>query len=351
MFLTSRTFVQTQGPAVENCVSLLPYRRNSIPSPGGIAVYFSSLSAYPRTEGSKLAACLLMAAASLGIGFAHREKICQVADMQAEAEVEEVEVENWSSTHSVKTKCYMQPESLPEVEHIIREAHTKGRRVRVVGNALSPSGLGLSKDGMLSLGLCDRVLAVDKQRRTVTVEAGARVQQVVDALAPHGLTLQNYASISEQQIGGFLQVGAHGTGALVPPVDEQIVSLKLVTPAMGTIELSRRDNPDLFYMAKVGLGALGVVTEVTIQCVPRHLLVETTSVMTRDQVRNKHHSLLRENQHIRYMWIPYTDAVVVVGSNPVGKNNGLQRRGTQVTKLLFLVIVFSSIHNHHQNYQ
>lgn len=65
----------------------------------------------------------------------------------------------------------------------------------------------------------------------VRVEAGCRVQQVADALKPYGLSLQNYASIREQQIGGFTQVSAHGTGAGIPPVDEQVVSLKLVTPA------------------------------------------------------------------------------------------------------------------------
>lgn len=62
--------------------------------------------------------------------------------------------------------------------------------------------------------------------------------QIVEALRPHGLTLQNFASIREQAVGGFIQVGAHGTGATIPPVDEQVVSMKLVTPARGTIELS-----------------------------------------------------------------------------------------------------------------
>ena len=62
--------------------------------------------------------------------------------------------------------------------------------------------------------------------------------QIVEALRPHGLTLQNFASIREQAVGGFIQVGAHGTGATIPPVDEQVVSMKLVTPACGTVELS-----------------------------------------------------------------------------------------------------------------
>lgn len=83
------------------------------------------------------------------------------------------------------------------------------------------------------------------------MQAGARVQQVVEALRPHGLTLQNFASIREQQIGGYTQVSAHGTGATIPPVDMQVVRLKLVTPAEGSIELSKEEDGELFEMAKV----------------------------------------------------------------------------------------------------
>ena len=61
-------------------------------------------------------------------------------------------------------------------------------------------------DGMVNLALMDRVLSVDPVTMRVRVQAGARVAEVVDALRPHGLTLQNYASIREQQIGGFIQV-------------------------------------------------------------------------------------------------------------------------------------------------
>ena len=141
------------------------------------------------------------------------------------------------------------------------------------------------------------------------------MQSVADALRPHGLTLQNYASIREQQVGGFTQVSAHGTGATVPPVDMQVVSLKLVTPGEGTLVLRPSDG-DRFHMAKVGLGALGVVSEVTLQCVDAHRLLERTFVVTREEVRKNHRKWLRENQHLRYMWIPYTDSVVVVACNP-----------------------------------
>lgn len=84
------------------------------------------------------------------------------------------------------------------------------------------------------------------------------------------------------------KVGAHGTGATIPPVDEQIVGMTLVTPNAGVLDLSPTLSPELFYMARVGLGALGVVRDIRIQCVDSHLLHEKTFTTTRAAVRRNH---------------------------------------------------------------
>ncbi|KAK6941733.1 FAD linked oxidase, N-terminal [Dillenia turbinata] len=231
-------------------------------------------------------------------------------------------VSNWSGTHEVKTRTFLQPESLEELEKIVKEANEKKQRIRPVGSGLSPNGIGLSRAGMVNLALMDKVLEVDKGKKTVRVQAGIRVQQLVDALKEHGLTLQNFTSIREQQIGGIVQVGAHGTGARLPPIDEQVISMKLVTPAKGTIEISKEKYPELFYLACCGLGGLGVVAEVTIQCVDRHELVEHTFVSDMKEIKKNHKKLLSENKHVKYLHIPYTDTVVVVKCNPVSKWRG-----------------------------
>ncbi|CAD6258363.1 unnamed protein product [Miscanthus lutarioriparius] len=105
------------------------------------------------------------------------------------------------------------------------------------------------------------------------------------ALKGHGLRLQNFASIREQQVGGLIQVGAHGTGAILPPADEQVISMKRVSPAKGTIELSREKDPDLFCLACCGLGGLGVIAEVTLQSVERQRpqLVEHIFISNADE--------------------------------------------------------------------
>jgi L-galactono-1,4-lactone dehydrogenase len=224
---------------------------------------------------------------------------------------------NWSGTHAVnvKNEHFWEPETVEDVERVVKHCHEAGQPARPLGSALSPNGISFQEAGMISMANLDQILEVDTENRTVTVQAGARVSQVVDALRSHGLTLPNLASIAEQQMGGFVQIGAHGTGRCIAPVDHYVTSIKLVTPSKGTITLTEADG-QLFHLAKVGLGCLGVVVEVTMQCIPAHNLVEHTFVLTREEAMKQVGVLLKQHKHMRYMWIPYTDAVVVVTNDP-----------------------------------
>ena len=228
------------------------------------------------------------------------------------------ELVNWSGTHHCQPKRFYQPETHEQVEAIVKAAAESKTKLRCIGSGLSPNGIAFEEGGMISLSLMDKILSVDAEAMTVTVQSGARVQDVADKIRESGLTLLNYASIREQTIGGFTQIGAHGTGANIPSVDDSVVELKMVTPAQGTLVLSEDRNPELFKLAKVGLGCLGVVTEVTLRCVPAHKLVEKTFVTTAKEIKRNHKDWIRDNKHLRYMWIPSTDAVVVVQCNEEG---------------------------------
>ena len=117
-------------------------------------------------------------------------------------------------------------------------------------------------------------------------------------------------------MGGFIQVGAHGTGRLIAPVDEYVTKIKMVTPGKGTVVLTKEEHGRLFELARVGLGCLGVVIEITMECIPAHRLVEHTFVLTRAEAMARKDQLLKDHKHMRFMWIPYTDAVVVVTNDP-----------------------------------
>ena len=253
-----------------------------------------------------LGGLILIAAAGLGYHNGMRKR-----DSILYAEPHAL-LSNWSGTHIATARRLYEPSTRQELETVVRLAHTGDQPLRAAGALLSPNGAALSAEAVVSTARLDRVLEIDAERRTVRVQAGARVADVAAALRPHGLTLANYASIREQTVGGFVQAGSHGTGARLPPVDAQVVGLTLVTPAEGTVELTRERDPELLALAGVALGALGVVAELTLACVPAHRLVETTTVERTATVRARHAARVLEAKHLRYMWIPHTDAVVVV---------------------------------------
>lgn len=158
---------------------------------------------------------------------------------------------------------------------------------------------------------------VDVKSQLVTVGAGARVSDVLKVLDREGLTLQNVSSIQEQQMAGWTQVAAPGTGVHLSTVDDMIVRMQLATPTEGLLTLSKDQNPNLFAFAKVGLGTLGIVTELTLQCIPKHRLQEHTYTAPVSDIHKGHYELLQRYRHVRYMWLPHTNKVVVVVSNPV----------------------------------
>jgi L-galactono-1,4-lactone dehydrogenase len=169
-------------------------------------------------------------------------------------------------------------------------------------------------NGMHDLISCIHLdsISVDTVNNTVTVGAGATVREVLKALKAHGLTLENFSSIQEQQMAGWTQVAAHGTGISLPTVEEQVVQMKIVSPSEGLITVSRESNPKLFSMVKVGLGSLGVVTEMTLKCIPRHNLIMESNHKTFQSISDGHIDRLRKYRHVRYMWIPFADAVISV---------------------------------------
>ncbi|KAK1745246.1 L-galactono-1,4-lactone dehydrogenase [Skeletonema marinoi] len=184
-----------------------------------------------------------------------------------EEEEESTRILNWSGTHHVDLApgTYHEPETQLELEALVADAYRKGQHIRPVGSALSPNGLAFDSRGMVCLSNLDKIVEINKDEMTVTVQAGARVSQVLDALRPHGLTLPNLASIAEQQIGGFVSVGAHGTGALIPPCDEFVTALTIVTPSEnGVVKMTEATHGQLFRLARLGLGGLGILSVVVV---------------------------------------------------------------------------------------
>lgn len=99
---------------------------------------------------------------------------------EGNADDETTDVINWSGTHqvTVANKNYWEPESVEEVENIVAECQKRGQTVRPLGSSLSPNGVALNKDGMIGMANIDKVLVIDTDNRTITVQAGIPVREV-----------------------------------------------------------------------------------------------------------------------------------------------------------------------------
>eukprot|EP01041_Mallomonas_annulata_P002708 gene2708-5330_t len=229
-------------------------------------------------------------------------------------------ITNWSGTHHYSPSRLYEPKSVEELESLLASHQYFNEKIRPIGTALSPNGIGMSRDGShaVSVAHMDKI-EVNPHTKQVTVGAGARVCDVLKELRKYNLTLQNFSSIQEQQMGGWTQVAAHGTGITLPTVEEQIKNITIVTPNLGQITLDER-HAHLFSLMKVGLGSLGVVTDMTLQCIPTFNLEETTFQTTRNDIQKDHMRRLRSYRHVRYMWYPYSNHVIAVVSNPTNEN-------------------------------
>ena len=123
-------------------------------------------------------------------------------------------------------------------------------------------------DGLqLDVDRLDRVIAVDPERRQVTVGAGIRLHRLNEQLAAVGLAMPNLGDIDRQSIAGAIATATHGTGLHLGNLATTVVGMELVTGTGEVVRCSADEEPDVWRVARVGLGALGVVTEVTLQCV------------------------------------------------------------------------------------
>lgn len=174
---------------------------------------------------------------------------------------------NWAGNQRWVPAARRVAVSTAEVSTIVRDAHAAGQRVKVIGGghsftpAATTTGVQLSLDGMQG------ILDVDLDRRRVTVQAGIRLHQLNDALAGVGLALPNLGDIDRQSIAGAVATATHGTGLHFGNLATAVVGMELVTGGGEVLRCSADEEPDVWRVARVGLGALGVVTEVTLQCV------------------------------------------------------------------------------------
>ena len=183
-----------------------------------------------------------------------------------------------------------------------------GLPIRMVGSGHSFTGTALTDGVLLRPDRLAGLIAVDTATGRVTARAGTRLRDLSRSLARHGLALQNLGDIDAQTIAGALATGTHGTGLGFGGLATQLLALELVLADGSLVSCSPTERRDLFAAAAVGLGAFGIVTAVTLQCVPRFALhaVEEPARLP-DLLDGRFDALAREYDHVEFYWFPHTE--------------------------------------------
>lgn len=222
---------------------------------------------------------------------------------------------NWAGNQESRPARVLDPQSTDDVAVAVREAARDGLTVRMTGTGHSFTAAAVTDGLMLRPDGLRRVRSVDRDAGLVTVEAGCRLRDLNTMLAVHGLSLANMGDIQEQTVAGAIQTGTHGTGRGVASIAAQVAALELVL-ADGTVATcSQSADRELFDAARVGLGALGVITAVTFRVVPEFLLQAREEPMGWSEVIGRLDELAALNDHFEFYWFPHTEGCLVKRNN------------------------------------
>jgi len=197
------------------------------------------------------------------------------------------------------------PTSTADVATIVRTAAEAGERVKVIGGAHSFTDIAMTDGHLLSLDAMNRVLSVGgPEGFDVTVEAGIRLYDLNDELASRGLAMPNLGDINTQSIAGAIGTATHGTGAGHGNIATMIVGMEIVTGDGSICRTDEDNDPELLRVARVGLGALGIVTEVTLRCVPTFNLHAVETIEPLADLLADFGRVMHATDHVEFYWMP-----------------------------------------------
>jgi FAD-linked oxidoreductase len=237
---------------------------------------------------------------------------------------------NWLGNVRWTPERFVEPSSEDEVRELVREAWRTGRRVRVIGAGHSWTPLCATDGFSVRLDRLNRVLRIEHEPGhecgLVTVEAGIRLHELCERLVAAGLAMQNLGSIRAQSLAGALLTGTHGSGLSHGCLATQVKAMRLVTGRGEILELDEATDPDRLDAARVSLGALGLVTRITLRVCPAFRLCEEREPLGFEAAMELLPDAARAVDHFKMWWFPLTDRVQIYRQRRTEEPLSVERR-------------------------
>jgi xylitol oxidase len=171
---------------------------------------------------------------------------------------------NWAGNYSYRAARLHQPETVEQIQELV----ARSDKLKALGTRHSFNDIADSAGDLISLERFDKVVGLDHERRTVTVEAGIRYGQLARWLHGEGYALHNLASLPHISVAGACATATHGSGDRHGNLATAVSGMEMVTGTGDLVIFSREQDRDQLEGAVIGLGGLGVITKLTLDVSP-----------------------------------------------------------------------------------
>ena len=214
---------------------------------------------------------------------------------------------SWSGLATARPRRVLSPADVDDVVQAVHAARDLGLGVKMVGTGHSFTEIAVADGVLLQPDRLVGVRSVDRAAMTVTVLAGTPLHVLNARLDGLGLALHNMGDIDRQTVAGAISTGTHGSGGHWASLSAQVVAVELVTADGAVVTATPEHDQALFHVARLGLGAVGILTAVTFLVEPSFLVQAVEEPMTWDEVVGGFDELVEQHHHVDIHWFPHTE--------------------------------------------
>ncbi len=216
---------------------------------------------------------------------------------------------NWSGLQHAYPAKRAAPASEQDLVDLLQDAPAP---IRPVGAGHSFTRLVPTDGTLVTLDAMTGLVGHDAASLQATLRAGTRLGDLGPALAAIGQEMPNLPDINKQSLAGALATATHGTGRAFKALHGSVVAFRIATPGAGVLSCDAQHNSALFHAARVGLGAFGVLTQVTLQNAKLARVKKRVEARPLDEVLEAWPDLVAAHRNVEFFALPFTGMAATV---------------------------------------
>ncbi|MEM6726479.1 MAG: D-arabinono-1,4-lactone oxidase [Bacteroidota bacterium] len=226
-------------------------------------------------------------------------------------------MKNWAGNIQWNPSEIAYPSSEAEIQQLVLRAANDRKQIRMIGTGHSFTPVCQTSQITLSLDKYQGLIHVDKNKLQATVKGGTKLKHLAELLFQEGLAMENLVYIDVQSIAGTISTGTHGTGTSFGTISTQVIAIRFINGKGEIVDCAQDQQPELFKAAQVSLGSLGVITQITLQCVPAYKLMMNMEGEALEAVMDNLPDRLSSNRNFEFFWLPHTQTAITKTTNIV----------------------------------